>query len=524
LNLIRNLYQPSRYQQEIATFIKSGRGNGVVKAGPGSGKTATLEWASGFIPGYARAIYLAYNRAIVTDFDARKPNSGMQVKTTHQLGWINLKSAHKKFSYETFDSEGEKLSKITYLLLPENTKSSTRYVFMQLVKMAKNTLACLRACLRATHRQAPHRQAEIDNRQSLQQMIDDYAVDLDESDEWLLELVPEALKMCRKTFWETGRADFDDLLWLPIAEDLNHRKFDYILVDELQDYNACQFEQARRSLAPGGRFIGIGDEKQAVNYWRGSLPNSMDLAVTHFDAEILPLSVCYRCSVEVVKEAQKIYPEIEIAPGAQQGKVEWLDSVETHNFHRGDMILCRTNQPLIEQAYRMIESGINVQVRGRDIGKNLSRFASRFLDDLPVRGLPDWRDFFARLNSYRDRETKRLRNLSACPAQAGKNNIARLLSLQDRCRVLETVAARCQEPADIPAEFNRLFSDKNGAITLSSVHRAKGTEADRVFILRPDLLPHYRAKTTEQLIQENNLKFVAVTRSKDSLHYIREKE
>jgi len=56
------------------------------------------------------------------------------------------------------------------------------------------------------------------------------------------------------------------------------------------------------------------------------------------------------------------------------------------------------------------------------------------------------------------------------------------------------------------------------AITLSSIHRAKGTERDRVFYLMPDI--GFKELSPEEEKQEQNLKFVAVTRAKHHLFFL----
>ena len=64
--------------------------------------------------------------------------------------------------------------------------------------------------------------------------------------------------------------------------------------------------------------------------------------------------------------------------------------------------------------------------------------------------------------------------------------------------------------------LGNLYSRGKGAVTLSTVHRAKGLEAERVIILRPDLLPLAVERTWEK-VQERNVKYVALTRSKREL-------
>jgi superfamily I DNA/RNA helicase len=62
----------------------------------------------------------------------------------------------------------------------------------------------------------------------------------------------------------------------------------------------------------------------------------------------------------------------------------------------------------------------------------------------------------------------------------------------------------------------------NNAVVLGTVHRTKGLEADRVWVLKPELIPHPMAKAGWQQDQERNLAYVAVTRSKRELYWVGE--
>ena len=55
---------------------------------------------------------------------------------------------------------------------------------------------------------------------------------------------------------------------------------------------------------------------------------------------------------------------------------------------------------------------------------------------------------------------------------------------------------------------------------LATVHKAKGLEAPRVFILEPNLMPSPWAKKAWQIEQEGNLQYVAVTRALETLIYL----
>ena len=69
--------------------------------------------------------------------------------------------------------------------------------------------------------------------------------------------------------------------------------------------------------------------------------------------------------------------------------------------------------------------------------------------------------------------------------------------------------------------IDKLFNDKiEGAIKLATIHKSKGLEAKRVLILDRGLIPSRYATQDWQLEQENNLMYVAITRSMDYLGFI----
>lgn len=82
------------------------------------------------------------------------------------------------------------------------------------------------------------------------------------------------------------------------------------------------------------------------------------------------------------------------------------------------------------------------------------------------------------------------------------------------------VADGCDTVQQVRDRIASIFSDDKAAVTLSSVHRAKGLESDRVFVLRPDLMPHKMATQPWQIVQERNLMYVCYTRSKSELYFV----
>jgi len=62
--------------------------------------------------------------------------------------------------------------------------------------------------------------------------------------------------------------------------------------------------------------------------------------------------------------------------------------------------------------------------------------------------------------------------------------------------------------------------EKENPVILTTAHRSKGLEFSRVYILRYDLFPHKKAKRPKDKLQEENMKYVGITRAQDELHIL----
>ena len=71
-------------------------------------------------------------------------------------------------------------------------------------------------------------------------------------------------------------------------------------------------------------------------------------------------------------------------------------------------------------------------------------------------------------------------------------------------------------------KINEYISASDNCIKLSTIHRAKGLEADRVFILNFNELPYFKPNQKYwEREQEQNLKYVAVTRAMEELYLVK---
>ena len=109
---------------------------------------------------------------------------------------------------------------------------------------------------------------------------------------------------------EKQLVDFTDLILLPL-EILKHnpqclqfykRKYQYALVDEMQDVSLCQFDLMKILFNDSGRITVVGDDDQTIYTWRGADASLLLKFPEQFtNAEVLTLSTCFRCQPIIIK-------------------------------------------------------------------------------------------------------------------------------------------------------------------------------------------------------------------------------
>ena len=109
--------------------------------------------------------------------------------------------------------------------------------------------------------------------------------------------------------------DFDDLIALPVELFANHpeilgkwqNRLRYLLVDEYQDTNACQYRLLRLLAGPRAAFTAVGDDDQAIYGWRGAdVENLRGLPRDYPNLKLIKLEQNYRSTVRILKAANAL--------------------------------------------------------------------------------------------------------------------------------------------------------------------------------------------------------------------------
>lgn len=471
-------HSPTPEQQSVYDFISSGQGHGVVEAYAGTGKTTTIVGALQCLPRGTKALFVAFNKSIARTLQERCP-AGVDAMTLHSLGLKAITRAHGR---RPIDGDA--------------TRTAIREAWPEGSYEARTAVAKVLAECKAQLAQPSEVIWSLDL-----DVEDDERTDVLGCSEYILgEQISDRV----------GAINFDDMIWLPAALDLNVGKYDFVFVDETQDLNPAQLYLVRHAIRSGGRILAIGDRRQSIYGFRGADAEAIPRMIAELDATVLPLSVTFRCPRGVVAEANSIVPKLVAAPSAPDGIVRSASRGELEcNAAPGDFVLSRTNAPLVSLCYAWLANGVSAMIRGRDIGASLAAWYKR--QCLPGATAAD---AVERIAKWSHAECARLE-------REEKDTQA----VVDKADCLRALLSGCDTVADAIRKCETLFSDADPArsIMLSSTHRAKGLEAPRVWVLRDTYCKSRVDRYGERLPvppEEYNLLYVAVTRSQHELIYV----
>lgn len=464
--------QWSQYQKDFFAAVQNETCNLQLDALAGSGKTTSIVEAFNYVKTGSKVLMCAFNASIKKELAARAP-SNVEVSTLHSLG---LKLLKKKFPKLRVDANGEKVKKLLDNELSQKMNGDYAENYVDYLKTVSLSKGCL---------------AKSDD--DIADIIDGYGIDYGEDRYAFISIVKNILAKCKEN---TELVDFDDMVWLPVALNLKGFKYDVIFVDEAQDMNACQIELI---LGCKGRIISVSDENQAIYLFRGADSNAVKNIISRCKSKRLPLSISYRCAKKIGDIARTIVPHFENSPTAEDGIVEYiLPAKVLPMIRKGDFILSRTNAPLIKWCMELLKNRIPANIAGKDIGLNLLSLIKKSKAKTVIK-FTEW------LDKWRDSETTRLSKAKKDTSQV-EDKVECLLVLCEGETSIETVKKNIQD----------LFADTDDSnrVILSTTHKAKGLERERVFILNSTYRPNSKSQ------EEKNLYYVAVTRAKKELYLV----
>lgn len=124
-----------------------------------------------------------------------------------------------------------------------------------------------------------------------------------------------AYRAYQDTLFAYQAMDFDDLIRLPVVLFQTHpevlerwqRKLRYLLIDEYQDTNTCQYALVKLLTGVRGMFTAVGDDDQSIYAWRGADIENLNRLHTDFPTlKLIKLEQNYRSTLRILQAANQV--------------------------------------------------------------------------------------------------------------------------------------------------------------------------------------------------------------------------
>lgn len=476
-------------QAKFVAWFKSGKCNYVVRARAGTGKTFTIIGGISEAP-EDKIIYLVFGAKNRDEAVEKVTDPRVQVLSLHQAGYRCIRKFWPKAHVDRNSPNAVEYDRIHAACggdVPDEVSSE----IFKLVGFAKNVFCGVPS------------QDDVESL-AIDRDIECDAYEAPEDGGWsvsrLAEVCIEVLKLTLEPDSQ-NRISFNDMVWLPVAKGWVTPQFPLVVVDECQDQNAPQLVLARGLCS--GRIAVIGDDRQAIFAFRGAEQNGISLMKELLHAEEQGLTYTRRCAKAIVREAQVLVPDYKAFEDAPEGLVDEIFSGKLQEqARRGDAILSRLNAPLVPLWLSFIRKGIACKIEGRDMAAQFKNIIKK----LKARSIPE---VIRKAEAWGNRMIARLGTLNE-----SKN--AKVCLIQDQVATIIAIVDGLGSVSEIESRIDSIFADTgkegNNAVILSTVHKAKGLEWNRVFIL----CTTFKFKGG----QEDNIKYVAITRAKTHLTYV----
>lgn len=500
--------KPTKEQQSI---IDAQSGRILVKACPGSGKTATLVKRTMALPEGSDKLVLAFNKAAATEFSSRLGKSNAKVMTFHSFclreisknphaygfteiptiwqkgnfalvkagceiakarGWEEAgfdEDIYKACSHSVYTKE---LDDLIERNKPRMSNSDYKNLEHEIIEAVENGYDNIDE-LRADHKREKQRRIEY--------------------------RTYKAVKATRAFCMKWNIVTFDDMVRC-VAEKRHNliNKTDHIMVDEFQDVDRFQFDIIK-ILGKSPDVISlavVGDPNQSIYRWRGALHNAFDDFADSFAGSTeLVLTKNFRSFDEIIEFSDNICPVGMSGVRGSGSQVEFTSDVYDKFLKKCDgtsykqfAILHRYNKDVEDSKKLMMELDIPFYVIGKD-----SNFWNQKHVTLALR--------------WKERGSNLERLFKSEPWQMMMN--------KKKFRDNQDAADEARSDAEFIMSINldeidrlkNCHQNEKHGVRLSTIHKTKGMEWENVMVRFVD----------DKLINDSFLYYVACTRARDLL-------
>ena len=344
---------------------------------------------------------------------------------------------------------------------------------------------------------------------------DMYSQDLDKN---LLYILKDELNNYKESY---HLKDYTDMIEKFIMAELCP-KYDVVFIDEAQDLSPIQWKMFDVLKKNSKYIILAGDDDQAIYGWAGA-------DVKRFQQEpakeiVLPQS--YRVPKLVQHIADNILSRIpderrikkEWDARDEEGSIYFGTSIEDVPLHEGQwLVLARYNDKLIKLKTSLRDRGIYFEYKNRksyktrlyDAIQNYTRWTNG--SQLSISECKDLFEYFGKEFPEKEERLYDLKEFGYSPTQQW-------------FEVFETEPEDSLYIRDMLQAGEKL--SKEARVKLSTIHAAKGGEADNVLLILDNTKTIREAieKSPDKEDEENRIWYVGVTRTKQNLYILAAKK
>jgi DNA helicase II / ATP-dependent DNA helicase PcrA len=508
--------QPSTHQKQVLDWLQddSNYCDAVVNSVAGSGKSTLLKLAADAISmsnvKIQDCLVLVFNKknkaALVKKLDSRWQHS---ISTVHSAGYQVLKKYLGVKRLEVEESKYRHLAKTLDWFDgsdPQQAKVVSLSSFLKLFEFVRLTLSPLTS-------------------EALSKLVEHYALDIDKQHlAQISQRIDYLFRVGMDAAASEARIDHTDMLWLPVVWQVNQMpgfKFaQRVMVDEAQDMSRLQLEFVLSLAHEKAKMLFVGDPAQSINGFCGADTDSFRNIQVRLQAKEFTLSVCYRCPKIHIELINKLCPEIPIVPrdNAPLGSIKVIqegdlwDETKDSRIKPGDLVIARCSSSLVDLHLKMIVRGIPCNL----VGSSLQQDLLNLLEEIAEQPGFEYQKFAEFAQTYL--------KFKQSIYEQNDNGAILLLQLKDQIKAVGAIYNHFQSKsiAELASSIKQLFGSEDAeAVLLSTVHRAKGMESERVYIAEPLTLPLlWESQKQWQEQQEQNLLYVALSRSTKDLFLI----
>lgn len=485
----------STQQVNIFDAIKTGSGDLVIDANAGTGKTTTMIGSLPYFKASDVILLSSFANKNVGDFKAKlalvpkgQIVARVEPKTLNALGFQFL-----NYNWKGLVRDAKRHIRIARTACGLKAPDHLVIGVKKLAELAKGS-------------------APFGNVQDLVNLAWDFNLfseEIEDDGVTVQDFARFALKAMDLSCERDGTWDFEDQVFVPLKNGWLRAWYTVVIIDEAQDMNKAQLMLARKVLKRGGRFIAVGDPRQAIYTFRGADSGSMDrMKEALGNAGSLSLSVTYRCCKAVVRLAQKFVPSYEAFEGNPEGTVDSCKVKELIELAKPgeSAIISRKNAPLMGLCLRFLKAEIPAYVEGRSVGEDLDKLVEKLVGKR--NSIPE---FLTKLKGW---EEKQINRLKAANGGELDEDDHKAQEIHDKADCLRALASDLVSVAELRARLKNLFANSEhdqdrakSSVVLSSIHKAKGLEFPRVFGL------DWTLRRGTGNIEEENLEYVLNTRA-----------